>query len=107
MQGVRDYIKFIKRGFGRTSHLTSIDVRNKRMTRDKALELTKLYDGKRPKALDIFLKILNISEDDFYSIIEKQIVAPNEMKNINFLKKNTSNVFPDDYEDWEKKFNFK
>ncbi len=107
MQGVRDYIKFIKRGFGRTSHLTSIDVRNKRMTRDKALELTKLYDGKRPKALDIFLKILNISEDDFYSIIEKQIVAPNEMKNINFLKKNTSNIVPEDYEDWEKKFNIK
>ena len=33
MQGVRDYIKFLKRGFGRTAHLTSIDIRNNRLSR--------------------------------------------------------------------------
>ena len=52
MQGVRDYVKFIKRGFGRTAHLTSIDIRNGRMERNKALELCKIYDGKKPKALN-------------------------------------------------------
>ena len=31
MQGVRDYIKFIKRGYSRPSHLVAIDVRNDRM----------------------------------------------------------------------------
>ena len=46
--------KILKRGFGRTSHLTSIDIRNKRMRREDALELVKMYDGKRPKALDVF-----------------------------------------------------
>ena len=36
MQGVRDYIKYLKRGFGRTTHLVSIDIRNGRKTRDEA-----------------------------------------------------------------------
>ena len=54
MQGVRDYIKFLKRGFGRTAHLTSIDIRNKRMNRSTALELCKMYDGKKPKSLEIY-----------------------------------------------------
>ena len=31
MQGVRDYIKFIKRGYSRTTHLVSLDLRNKRI----------------------------------------------------------------------------
>ena len=46
MQGVRDYIKFLKRGFGRTAHLVSIDIRNKRLSRERGIELTKLYDGR-------------------------------------------------------------
>src|SRR6185369_10240658 len=33
MQGARDYIKFLKRGYGRTAHLTSIDVREGRISR--------------------------------------------------------------------------
>ena len=28
MQGIRDYIKYIKRGSGRTAHLSAIDIRN-------------------------------------------------------------------------------
>ena len=39
IQGVRDYFKFIKRGFGRTNHLANIDIRNKRMTREEGWEL--------------------------------------------------------------------
>ena len=80
MQGVRDYIKFLKRGFGRTAHLTSIDIRNNRMSREKALELCKIYDGKRPKSLDVFLKIVNITEDEFYDIVKTHIVSPSPME---------------------------
>ena len=104
MQGVRDYIKFIKRGFGRTSHLVSIDIRNNRMTREKAEELVKIYDGKRPKALDTFLKVLKIDEDEFYEIVEKHIVSPQKMPDKNVLKKSGSNIIPPDAEDWDKKF---
>ena len=104
MQGVRDYIKYIKRGFGRTSHLTSIDIRNNRMKRKEAMELVKLYDGKRPHALDVFLKILKISEDEFYDIVENHLVYPNVKKNRDELKKNKSNVKPKDFDNWSKKF---
>ena len=104
MQGVRDYIKYLKRGFGRTSHLTSIDIRNNRITRKKALDLVKMHDGKRPKALDIFLKILKISEDEFYDIVASHVVAPHSMPNKEKLKINTSNVAPGDIQDWIEKF---
>ena len=104
MQGVRDYIKFLKRGFGRTAHLTSIDIRNNRMNRDKALELCKIYDGKKPKSLDIFLKIIKISEDEFYDLIQKQIVAPNKMWDKEVIKNDKSNITPSDFDGWIKKF---
>lgn len=104
MQGVRDYIKYIKRGFGRTSHLTSIDIRNNRLERKEAMELVKLYDGKRPHALDIFLKILKISEDEFYDIVENHLVYPNVKRNRNDLKTNKSNIKPKDFDNWSKKF---
>jgi N-acetyl sugar amidotransferase len=104
MQGLRDYLKFLKRGFGRTAHLTSIDIRNKRMTREKAKDLVKLYDGKRPKALDLFLKINEINEDEFYEIVENHVVAPYQMPEKDFLKKNHSNIVPSDIDEWSKKF---
>ena len=74
--GVRDYIKYIKRGIGRTTHLTSIDIRNGRMKRDEAMKLTEKYDGKRPASLDVFLEYLDLSEEEFMKIAMSHCVAP-------------------------------
>ena len=79
MQGVRDYIKYLKRGFGRTAHLASIDIRNNRLSREEGLKLVAEYDGKRPAALDRFLEILGITEERFMEIIAKNVVLPNVM----------------------------
>ena len=49
MQGVRDYIKYLKRGYSRPSHLMAIDLRNKRISKEKAQEIIDLYEGKKPK----------------------------------------------------------
>lgn len=68
MQGVRDYIKFIKRGYARTTHLTSIDIRNNRMNRETGLELVRQYEGKRPFALDLFLEYTGLNEEEFHEI---------------------------------------
>lgn len=76
LQGVRDYIKFVKRGFGRTTHLTSIDIRNGEMSREEAWELVKKYDGKRPASLDIFLKMLDLTEEEFNDLIIKHAISP-------------------------------
>lgn len=76
MQGVRDYLKYIKRGFGRTNHLANIDIRNGRMSRADGARLEKEYDGKRPASLDVFLEYLQLSEEEFLAIAMKHQVDP-------------------------------
>jgi N-acetyl sugar amidotransferase len=78
MQGVRDYLKFIKRGFGRTNHLANIDIRNKRLSREDGWQMAQEYDGKRPASLDIFLEFLQISEEEFLELAMKHQVSPHE-----------------------------
>jgi len=75
-QGIRDYCKFIKRGFARVTHLTSIDIRNNRISRDEALALIEEYEGKRPASLDLFLEYIGISEQEFNDILVKQCISP-------------------------------
>ncbi|MFN0183122.1 MAG: N-acetyl sugar amidotransferase [Aquabacterium sp.] len=75
-QGMRDYAKYVKRGYGRTNHLMSIDIRNGRMDRDTALKVEAEVDGKRPASMDWFLDILQITETEFYAILEKHQVHP-------------------------------
>tara|TARA_Y100001970_G_C14238579_1_gene863461 strand:- start:2120 stop:3295 length:1176 start_codon:yes stop_codon:yes gene_type:complete len=104
MQGVRDYLRYIKRGFGRTSHLTSIDIRNKRMTREEAVKLVQMYDGKRPKALEYFLKILGMNEDEFYKIALAHVVYPHKPEDISLLKSKKTNQHLNDLDDWYMKF---
>ncbi|MBU1911531.1 N-acetyl sugar amidotransferase, partial [Patescibacteria group bacterium] len=76
MQGVQDYLKFIKRGWGRMSHLASIDIRNGRFTRERGMELIKEWEGLRPASLDVLLNWLKISEEEFYQIAIRHTVAP-------------------------------
>ena len=88
MQGVRDYLKFIKRGFSRVTHL-SLDLRNKRITKLDAKKMIKNYEGKRPPSLDIFLSLVGISEDEFMTIALTHQVSPysNKFKKIKNGKK--------------------
>lgn len=76
MQGIRDYLKYLKRGYGRTSHLATIDIRQGRLTRKRALEMVEEYDGKRPASLDVFLKYLDLTEDEFHAIAKSHAVSP-------------------------------
>jgi hypothetical protein len=71
---VRDWQKYIKRGFGRTTFQASKDVREGRLTRKEALKLVEKYDGKRPKALDIFFKEVCMTEKEFNEITNRHIV---------------------------------
>jgi len=90
MQGMRDYIKYLKRGFGRTAHLTSIDIRNGRLDRKTALDLCEKFDGKKPVVLKIFLKMLNLSEDEFMNIVSRHVVEPFKMPKKDKIKKNNT-----------------
>jgi N-acetyl sugar amidotransferase len=75
-QGIQDYLKWIKRGMSRMTHLASIDIRNGRMTRDEGLAMIKQYEGYRPASLDIFLKAMHMTEEEFNAIALTHIVAP-------------------------------
>lgn len=98
MQGLRDYTKFLKRGFGRTSHLASIDIRNNRMDRETAVELVKNYDGYRPHALDYFLKITGMTENEYYKIVFEHVVGPHKPESIDVLKSKKTNKKPKDFD---------
>ena len=76
MQGVRDYIKFIKRGYSRPSHLVAIDIRNGRLTRNEGQHLIEEYEGKRPPSLDIFLDFLGMTEEEFMEVALSHQVSP-------------------------------
>ena len=104
MQGSRDYIKYLKRGYGRTTHLASIDIRNQRLERDKGQDMVKLYDGKKPQSFELLLKILNLNEKEFYEIIKDQVVFPNKMISFEEFLSKKSNFSPKDNDTWFKKF---
>lgn len=76
MQGVRDYLKFIKRGYGRTTHLASIDIRNGRLDRESGERMAAAHDGKRPASLDVFLKYVGLTEQEFMETAARHQVAP-------------------------------
>jgi N-acetyl sugar amidotransferase len=78
LQGVRDYTKYIKRGYSRPAHLASIDIRNKRMSREEALKIIKEYEGKRPPSLDIFLDYIGLTEEEFIKVALSHGVSPYE-----------------------------
>ncbi len=76
LQGVRDYIKFLKRGYSRVSQMTALDLRHGRIDKSSADKMVLEFEGRRPPSLDIFLGYLGISEDEFNEIVLKTVVPP-------------------------------
>ena len=76
--GIRDYIKYIKRGFSRLTHRTTIDIRQGKITRDEGLEIIKKYEGVKPKSLSYFLDILGLTEQEFNEICLMHLIRPAE-----------------------------
>ena len=70
MAGVHDFTCQQKRGYGRATHQASVDVRNGLLTREEAMALAAQYDPERPHALDYYLKITGLTEEEFYKILE-------------------------------------
>ena len=65
MAGIHDYTNFIKRGIGRGTIHASTDVRRGLLTREEGFELAKKFDTQRPHALDFYLRISGLSEEEF------------------------------------------
>jgi N-acetyl sugar amidotransferase len=77
MQGTRDYIKFLKRGYTRISQISAFHLRNGRLTPEQAEEYRAL-EGRRPPSLDHFLGYVGLSEEEFNEIVRGTAVPPYE-----------------------------
>ena len=98
MQGVRDYIKYRKRGYSRVSHLMALELRKGAINKEGAEKLTSEFEGKRPASLDLFLNMLGLSEEDFEGIIQKHRVDPwDDRVMVQIGKK------PHDFDSWQAK----
>ena len=72
VQGIHDYIKWLKFGYGRATDNASVLIRLGELTRDEGLKLVKQHEGKIPrKYLDEFLEKWDMSFDQFLEICNK------------------------------------
>ena len=76
MQGVRDYIKYIKRGYSRPSHLVAMDIRHGRLDKEQGASMVAQYEGRRPPSLDLFLEFIGLTEEEFIAIAMEHQVSP-------------------------------
>ena len=63
--GMHDYLKFIKFGYGRASDHASKDIRAQKMTRAEGIEMVKKYDAVKSSDLKRWLEYVNMTEEEF------------------------------------------
>jgi len=76
VNGIRDWLKYVKRGFGRTAQSVAREIRLGKMTKEEGKILVDKYHAKKPKSLEYFLKIMNITEEEFMDIALKHQISP-------------------------------
>lgn len=74
--GIHDYFKFLKYGFGRATDLACLHLRRGRLTRDEAIELVKLHDGRFPAeylgvTLEEMLEDIDMSYEEFVRVCDR------------------------------------
>lgn len=70
------YLMYLKFGFGRANQDACIEIRRGALSREQALNLVRLYDGKiSPDALDSFANYYKISREELQRIISRWVNA--------------------------------
>lgn len=68
--GLHDYLKYLKFGYGRATDDAATEIRHGRMTREQGIEMVMKHDPVRPSDLDIFLRETGMSEEEFMAYVE-------------------------------------
>jgi N-acetyl sugar amidotransferase len=68
--GIHDYLKFVKLGYGRATDHTCYDIRLGLMTREKGIEMVRKYDHVKPGDLKRWLDYTGMTEDEFDRIAD-------------------------------------
>lgn len=64
--GIHDYLKFVKLGYGRATDHAMKDIREGRMTREEGIAMVKKYDHVKPyRDLNRWLEYAGMTEDEF------------------------------------------
>jgi len=72
IQGIHDYFKWLKFGYGRATDSGSTQIRLKQISREDGMRLVKQHEGKLPeKFLDEFLDQWEMSREKFLDICDK------------------------------------
>jgi N-acetyl sugar amidotransferase len=74
--GIHDYFKFLKYGFGRATDLACLHLRRGRLSRQEAIELVKIHDGKFPWVylgcpVEDVLKDMDMTLEEFIAICDR------------------------------------
>ena len=74
--GIHDYFKYLKYGFSRATDLACMHVRRGRLSREDAINLVKMHDGKFPwnylgMPLENILKELDMTVDEFIKVCDR------------------------------------
>ena len=69
MQGTRDYIKYLKRGYSRVAQINAFKVRQGTLTPEQAEKINREFDGRKPESLQIFLEYVGLTETEFNQFI--------------------------------------
>ena len=74
--GIHDYFMYLKFGFGRATTMANMFIRRGRLSRDEALGIVSLHDGKYPstclgRSLQDILDDIELELDEFHAICDK------------------------------------
>lgn len=68
--GLHDYLKYLKFGYGRATDDASNEIRHGRMTREQGIEMVMKHDHVRPYDFDLFLEKSGMTEPEVLALIE-------------------------------------
>ena len=68
--GIHDYMKYIKFGYGRATDHVCKDIRSGKLTRKKGIEIVRRMDPVKPKDLYRWLEYVGWSEKEFDEVAD-------------------------------------
>jgi len=74
--GIHDYFKFLKYAFGRATDLACLHIRRDRLTREDAMRLVRMHDGKFPNeylgcTLEEILGEMEMTREEFVKVCDR------------------------------------
>ena len=66
------YVRYLKFGFGRTSDIVNLEIRDGRLSREEGISLVERFDGNYdPLLIDKFCSYIRITLEEFWEVVEQ------------------------------------